>query len=104
MATKAELVEEILAIDETSEATESMSHDDLTALLKLTKELEKDEQEVEVEVEVHKLTNNTKGLRGVAGIKILPGESVELTREQVEMVNKNPCAMDWIKSGDLSLA
>ena len=57
-----------------------------------------------VEAKPAKLTNNTKGLRGVAGIKILPGKSVEVTREQVEMINKNPCAMAWIKQGDLTLA
>ncbi len=49
------------------------------------------------------LTNNTKGLRGVCGHKLLPGKSVELSREEVVKVNANPCAMAWVKSGDLSL-
>ena len=57
----------------------------------------------EVKAGTSKLTNNTKGLRGVAGIKVLPGETVEVTREQVVLINKNPCAMSWVKCGDLTL-
>lgn len=50
------------------------------------------------------LTNNTKGLRHVAGFKVLPGKSVTLDAEQVKKVEANPVAVAWIKSGDLSLA
>lgn len=49
------------------------------------------------------LTNNTKGLRHVVGFKVLPGKSVELTAEQVELVMDNPVAKAWIEAGDLSL-
>lgn len=49
------------------------------------------------------LTNNTKGLRHVAGVKVLPGKSVELTADQLKLVEANEIAMAWIKSGDLSL-
>lgn len=57
----------------------------------------------ETEITTAKITNNTKGLRHVVGIKLLPGKSVEITREQVVDINKNPCAMAWIKQGDLTL-
>ena len=50
------------------------------------------------------LTNNTKGLRHVAGVKVLPGKSVKLSDEQLKAVEANPVAMAWIDSGDLSLA
>ena len=59
-----------------------------------------------VEQEVVKsfiLVNNTKGLRGVCGHKLLPGKAVEVSREQVAQINKNPVAMAWIECGDLSL-
>lgn len=56
-----------------------------------------------VEVATSKLTNNTKGLRSINGIRVLPGKSVDVTREQVVAINKNPCAMAWIASGDFSL-
>lgn len=49
------------------------------------------------------LTNNTKGLRHVAGVKVLPGQNVELSPEQVKQVEANEVAMAWVKSGDLSL-
>lgn len=49
------------------------------------------------------LTNNTKGLRHVAGVKVLPGKSVELTADQLKLVEANEIAMAWVKSGDLSL-
>lgn len=103
MATKAELVKDILELDADSEATVDMSHDELTELLKVTKELTEDELEDEPEAKTYTLTNNTKGLRGVCGHKLLPGKSVELSREEVVKVNANPCAMAWVKSGDLSL-
>lgn len=50
------------------------------------------------------LTNNTKGLRHVAGVKVLPGKSVTLSAEQLKSVESNPVAMAWVKNGDLSLA
>lgn len=49
------------------------------------------------------LTNKTKGLRHVAGVKILPGQSVELNAEQLKAVEANPVAMAWIEKGDLKL-
>jgi len=60
----------------------------------------KDHGKPTVQVE---LTNNTKGLRGVAGIKVMPGQSVVLTDEQLQLVKQNPAAMAWVKNGDLSL-
>lgn len=50
------------------------------------------------------LTNNTKGLRYVAGFKVLPGKSVTLDADQLKVLEANPVAMAWIKNGDLSLA
>ena len=50
------------------------------------------------------LTNNTKGLRHVAGVKILPGKSVTLSAEQLKLVEANPVAMAWVESKDLTLA
>lgn len=55
------------------------------------------------EAKTKTLTNNTKGLRHVAGFKILPGKSVELTADQVKVVQANNVAVAWIESGDLSL-
>lgn len=64
-------------------------------------------EKVEIKEEAVKLkalTNNTKGLRHVAGVKVLPGKSVKLSAEQLKSVEANPVAMAWVKSGDLSLA
>lgn len=49
------------------------------------------------------LKNNTKGLRHVAGVKVLPGSSVELSSDQLKAVQANEVAMAWIDNGDLSL-
>ncbi len=72
-------------------------------------EAEKTEVKAETKAEVKsekvmKLKNNTKGLRHVAGVKVLPGKSVELSPAQLKAVNENPVALAWIKSGDLTLA
>lgn len=50
------------------------------------------------------LENNTKGLRHVAGVKVLPGKSVELSADQLKAVQANKVAMAWVKCGDLTLA
>lgn len=50
------------------------------------------------------LKNNTKGLRHVAGVKILPGKSVPLSAEQLKAIKANKVAMAWVSSGDLTLA
>ena len=59
----------------------------------------------EVKSATKTLTNNTKGLRRVAGVKVLPGKSVELTPEQLKLVEdpKNVVVQAWIKSGDISV-
>lgn len=56
----------------------------------------------EVEKVTH-LKNNTKGLRHVAGVKVMPSAEVELSPEQLEAVKSNTVAMAWIEAGDLSL-
>lgn len=53
---------------------------------------------------VFHLKNNTKGLRHVAGVKVLPGKSVELDADQLQSVKANAIAMAWINSGELSLS
>lgn len=55
------------------------------------------------EAKLKTLTNNTKGLRHVAGVKILPGQSITLTADQLKQVQANTVALAWVKSGDLSL-
>jgi hypothetical protein len=56
-----------------------------------------------VEAKPKTLTNNTKGLRHVVGIKVLPGQTVDITEQQLNLIDANPVAKDWVESGDLSL-
>ena len=49
------------------------------------------------------LTNNTKGLRHIAGVKVLPGKTVTLTDAQEKSVNANKVALAWIEKGDFTL-
>lgn len=49
------------------------------------------------------LTNNTVGLRHVAGVKVLPGKSVDIDSDQEKAIKANPVAVAWIENGDLSL-
>lgn len=53
------------------------------------------------------LTNNTKGLRYVAGVRVFPGKdhAVELTDEQFKAVTdpKNKVVQAWIQRGDIEV-
>lgn len=55
------------------------------------------------EVKTKTLTNNTKGLRHVVGLKVLPGKSVAVDAAAEKLIKANPVAVAWIESGDLTL-